>query len=74
MTTLATKATIGKDGRLLLDLETGLQAGDVEVIVVVQPEADAEKDPRKLLNLPGTLSWKGDPMQFQREMRDEWPD
>jgi hypothetical protein len=74
MTTLTTRATTDGEGRLQLDFKTGLNSCDVDVVVVIQPCQPHAKDPRRLLTLRRKLSWQGDPMEIQREMRSEWPD
>ena len=75
MTTLNAKAHIGADGRLQIDTHTDLPEGDIDVTILIQSAAqDRPKDPKRLLRLAGVLKWSGDPMQIQREMRNEWPE
>jgi hypothetical protein len=45
MTALKVDAEIGRDGKLRLDVPTGLPAGRVEVLVIVQAEANGERAP-----------------------------
>lgn len=72
MTTLTTHALI-EHGRLRIDMPTSLPTGQVEVDIIVRERSSAGRK-RDLSNLVGKLSYKGDPMKLQKEMRDEWCD
>lgn len=70
MHTLKVTARIDEDGHLRLDIPTPLAAGDVEVMIVLQPS-----QPRQtydLSDLVGKLRWQGDAIAVQKALRDEW--
>jgi hypothetical protein len=73
MTTLNTHAKIGQDGRLLVDVATTLPAGEVEVQVIIRQSSEPRTS-AKFGDLAGRLSYQGDPMLIQKELRDEWPE
>jgi hypothetical protein len=75
MHSLIGTAIIDQDGRLKVDLHTALPAGEVEVeILVREPSRPNRSKKRDLSRVVGKLSYKGDPMAIQRELRDEWPE
>jgi len=65
---------IYSDGHLRLDIPTGLPPGNIELIVVINPVADKKStgDKYDFSDLVGKLSWKGDALAIQKELRDEW--
>lgn len=70
MHTLKVTAHIDEDGHLRLDIPTQLAAGDVDVVIVLQPS-----QPRQtydLSDLVGKLRWQGDAVAVQKALRDEW--
>ncbi len=69
--TITCKAIVDEKGRLTLDVPTDLAPGEVEVGLILPPPAKPKYD---FSDLIGKLSYKGDPMTIQREMRDEWPE
>ncbi|MBC7782994.1 MAG: hypothetical protein H7144_04070 [Burkholderiales bacterium] len=74
-TTVQIVGAIDQQGNLHLDVPTALPAGNVNVTVVIASlVSPRKKNPKRALRLAGTLSWKGDPMEIQREMRSEWSD
>lgn len=40
----------------------------------IEPLLRTEPNVEILRRLYGRISWKGDPVEIQRKMRDEWPD
>lgn len=74
-TTVQILGAIDQRGHLHLDVPTALPAGDVNVTVVIASlSSPRKKNPKRALRYAGTLNWKTDPMEIQREMRSEWPD
>jgi hypothetical protein len=68
---------IDQTGRLSINLSTNLEAGKVELIVIVNPVVEQAKkdakDPKyDFSDLTGKLSWQGDAVATQRKLRDEW--
>lgn len=76
MLTLTAIAKVDEAGRLTIDVPTSLPAGDLKVELHVAKPADPPDGTNiaAILRLSGTLKWKGDPMDLQRKMRNEWPD
>jgi len=68
---LRVQGRIDHDGHLRLDVPTQLRAGDVEVIVNIQP-SNGTAAPIDFSDLVGRLKWRGDAVAEQRELRDEW--
>ena len=63
------KKITNSEGILKLSIPTEWKNCEVEV--VVKPLKINSKK-QKLDELFGKLEWKGDPLNFQREMRNEW--
>jgi hypothetical protein len=61
-------------GYLNLTVPTHLGAGEVDVVVVLNPGVASEKEALRydFSDLMGRLSWQGDPVAVQRTLRDEW--
>jgi len=73
MEVVKTIAKIDSDGRLRLDLLTDLPEGKIELILVIDPEPQIAKESRyDFSDLAGRLSWKGNGVVIQRELRNEW--
>jgi hypothetical protein len=74
MEVLKLKTTSDGSGYLNLTVPTHLGAGEVDVVVVLNPEvASGEKTSQyDFSDLMGRLSWQGDPVAAQRTLRDEW--
>lgn len=73
MTTLRTSAQFNADGRLHVDVPTKLPPGQIEVLLVIG--ADRTKDVGRgydFSDIAGMLSWRGDAMAVQRNIRNEW--
>ncbi|GMT50243.1 MAG: hypothetical protein IEMM0008_1782 [bacterium] len=71
MSTLKLLTKIDSDGHLRLDLATQMPAGDVELVITVNP-IDKKDTKYDFSDLSGKLSWIGDPVTTQRSLRDEW--
>jgi len=74
MEVLKLTTEIDSTGQLKIDLPTNLEAGKVDLVVIVNPVADDEKKQNSydFSNLEGKLSWQGDAVGTQRRLRDEW--
>ena len=68
MQTLKLKSQVDKDGHLRLDVPTDLPAGNVELVLVIEPARGGYD----FSDLTGTLRWEGDAIKEQRKLRDEW--
>lgn len=60
-------------GQLKIDLPTNLEAGEVDLVVIVNPvsKEDKRQNIPDFLDL-GKLNWQGDAVATQRKLRDEW--
>jgi hypothetical protein len=74
MEVLKLTTTIDESGYLHLNIPTQLAAGEVNIVVVLNPVAsEKEQKPKyNFSNLVGKLSWEGDAVAIQRSLRDEW--
>ena len=74
MEVLKLTTQIDETGQLKIDLPTNLEAGKVDLVVIVNPvtEKDKEQNNYDFSDLAGKLSWQGDAVATQRELRDEW--
>jgi hypothetical protein len=64
---------IERDGHLRLDLPTKLPAGNIELVMIVNvPAEKTRKGKYDFSDLSGKLSWKGDGLAHQKELRNEW--
>lgn len=65
---------IDDTGQLKINLPTNLKAGKVDLIVIVNPviEQDKKQNSYDFSDLVGKLSWQGDAVAAQRQLRDEW--
>jgi len=73
MEVLKTVGKIDSDGHLRLDLMTNLPEGKIDLTLVINstPKDDDEKK-YNFSDLVGKLSWKGNAVAIQRELRNEW--
>ena len=74
MKVLKLSTVIDQSGILHLDIPTELSAGNFDVVIVLNPQI-ADTAHEKLYDfsdLTGRLSWQGDGVAMQRELRDEW--
>jgi hypothetical protein len=60
------------DGRLHLDIQTGVPGRIVEIVVVINEPAARLKKQYDFRDVIGKLHWKGDALSEQRRLRDEW--
>lgn len=67
-------AEIDNRGKLKIDLPTNLKAGEVDLVVIVNPvpKKNQRQNTYDFSNLAGELSWRGDAVTIQRKLRDEW--
>lgn len=74
MHNLKLKTHIDTDGHLRLDVDTGLPAGEVALLLVINTSRlpSQSADAYNFKDLAGTLSWSGDATETQRALRDEW--
>jgi len=73
MEVLKTIGKIDPDGHLRLDLMTALPEGKVDLLLVIDPASkDTEETKYDFSDLVGKLSWKGNAVIIQRELRNEW--
>jgi hypothetical protein len=65
---------IDEYGCLNLSIPTQLAGAEVNVVVVVDPVSSVEKPQCKydFSDLVGRLTWQGDAVAMQRNLRDEW--
>lgn len=63
-----------ESGYLNINIPTQLTAVEVNVVVVLNPISAAEKQNLKydFSDLMGQLTWNGDAVAMQRNLRDEW--
>jgi hypothetical protein len=63
-----------ESGCLNLKIPTQLAAVEVNVVIVLNPVSSVEKLPFKydFSDLVGQLTWQGDAVAMQRNLRDEW--
>ncbi|HYW21866.1 MAG TPA: hypothetical protein VE956_21660 [Nodularia sp. (in: cyanobacteria)] len=74
MEVLKLTTTIDESGYLHLNIPTQLAAGEVNIVVVLNPvSSNEEQKPRyDFSDLVGKLNWEGDAVAIQRSLRDEW--
>jgi hypothetical protein len=66
--------TIDGAGYLNLRIPTQLAAGNVDIVIVLNPVflTNASHPKYDFSDLIGRLIWQGDPVVAQRTLRDEW--
>lgn len=74
MEVLKLTTEIDDKGQLKIDLPTKLEAGKVDLVVIVNPLAEKAKKRNNydFSDLEEKLSWRGDAVAAQRQLRDEW--
>jgi hypothetical protein len=74
MEVLKLTTEIDETGQLNIKLPTNLEAGKVELVVIVNSATEKEKihNNYDFSDLAGKLSWQGDAVATQRKLRDEW--
>ena len=73
MEVLKLTTKIDDTGQLKIDLPTNLEAGEVDLVVIVNPVSEEDKR-QNILDFSDLkkLSWQGDAVATQRKLRDEW--
>ncbi|MBN2401622.1 MAG: hypothetical protein JXN64_04410 [Spirochaetes bacterium] len=71
MERLHIRTKINKDGHLKIDMPTSLKEGDVEVLLIIESEKNIKKK-YNFSDIAGKLSWKGNALEIQKELRNEW--
>ena len=74
MEVLKLTTTIDESGYLNLNIPTQLAAGQVNIVVVLNPVSSQgqQKSSYDFSDLVGRLTWQGDALLMQRTLRDEW--
>lgn len=74
MEVLKITTTIDESGYLNLNIPTQLAAGEVNIVVVLNPVSSDTKEQSNydFSDLVGRLTWQGDAVAVQRTLRDEW--
>jgi hypothetical protein len=74
MEVLQLTTTVDTSGYLHLDIATKLPPGQVSIVVVMNPviAENTQKSNYDFSDLAGKLSWRGDAIEMQRSLRDEW--
>lgn len=74
METFRQVVTVGSDHRVEVTLPDTISPGRVEIVVVVQPISEPTPSASSPVadNLFGFLPKRVDPLQFERQIRDEW--
>jgi hypothetical protein len=74
MEVLKLTTEIDETGQLNIKLPTNLEAGKVELVLIVNPVTEQEKKHNNydFSDLAGKLNWQGDAVVTQRKLRDEW--
>lgn len=73
METLRLKSHIDSDGHLRIDVPTNLAGGEVELVLIIQTLAEDHGRRRHydFSDLAGRFRWRGNPVETQRQLRDE---
>jgi hypothetical protein len=71
METYKINTTIKSDGHLKIDIPTSLHESEVEVILLIQNKRK-KANKYDFSDLAGKLQWKGDALEIQRTLRNEW--
>ncbi|HYX15050.1 MAG TPA: hypothetical protein VE944_11925 [Nostoc sp.] len=74
MEVLKLTTKIDESGYLNLNVPTQLAAVEVDIVVVLNPVSSEEKQQPSydFSDLVGRLTWRGDAVAMQRNLRDEW--
>ncbi len=59
-----------KSGKYKIDLPLNVSSDEVEVMVIVENEKATSK--KTHADFAGKLEWKGDAVEYQKMMRNEW--
>jgi len=69
---LKIRGAIDSDGHLRLDLATQLPAGEAEVALTITSANGHAKSRYDFSDIAGRLSWHGNAVAEQREIRNDW--
>jgi hypothetical protein len=73
METIRQVIEVKSNRKVEITLPSTIQPGLVEMVVVVRPMPQTHLEPASSsINLFGFLPRRIDPLQFQRQLRDEW--
>ncbi|BAU44283.1 MULTISPECIES: hypothetical protein [Cyanophyceae] len=74
METIRQVVTITSDRKIEVTLPESVQPGRVEIVIVLQPIADesVSVQPPNFKELLGFLPKRVDPLEFERQIRNEW--
>ncbi|MDP8243853.1 MAG: hypothetical protein P9L94_07210 [Candidatus Hinthialibacter antarcticus] len=71
---LKCKGFVDSSGQLNVNVHSPLQPGDVDVdvVLIVQPDNTNDSRSYDFSDLIGKLSWSGDALSAQKQLRHEW--
>lgn len=69
MTVITVRGKIDKDGVLSIKHPSFVSQKEVEVTVIFEESSSNQYD---FSDLAGKLSWKGNALDWQKQLRDEW--
>ena len=72
MDVLKCKGTVDASGHISLDGKFPFQPGNVDVVLIVQPEEKNGSNRYDFSDIAGKLTWKGDALSAQKQLRNEW--
>jgi hypothetical protein len=74
MQVLTLTGKLDSDGHLKLDIPTQLPAGNVELVLVINPTPQEKPNRKKydFSDLTDKLTLQGDPVEIQARMRNAW--
>jgi len=71
MQVINVKSKITSDGRFHLDIPVQFSVGDdIEAVIVIS--SVKKKESYNFSDLAGKLAWKGDAVDIQKKLRNEW--
>ncbi|MEO6729955.1 MAG: hypothetical protein ABIN01_01975 [Ferruginibacter sp.] len=60
-----------KAGKCKIDLPINNSAAEIAVMVILEDEKK-ENEKKTIGDFAGKLKWKGDPLAYQKSIRNEW--
>lgn len=66
------KGMVDASGQLNVKVQSPFQPGEIELVVIAQPGHLNEKYTYDFSDLVGKLSWNGDALSVQKQLRHEW--
>ena len=70
MDIIRTVAKKTKSGKFKIDLPESYKEDEIQVVIII--EEPKEKSKKTLADFAGKLEWKGDPVEYQKMIRNEW--